>query len=133
MEDKTQIKDISSYLQNMSKGIEDKLFFTKHLPKNKSYLFIDFGCADGTLIGALLTIMGDKHVYIGYDTEEKMISYARSKFDLSPNRIMFTSKWKEVESMYKSCRDLDYEVVVILSSVIHEIYAYGTPESITQD
>ena len=38
----------------MAKGMEDKLFFLNELPKNYEYTFVDFGCADGTLINYLV-------------------------------------------------------------------------------
>ena len=40
----------------MAKGMEDKLFFLNEPPKNYEYTFVDFGCADGTLINYLVSI-----------------------------------------------------------------------------
>lgn len=125
-----EIKDISSYLQNMSKSIEDKLFFTKFLP-GKQYIFIDFGCADGTLISVLRNIYGRRCFYIGYDKSPEMIKYAESKCEDTEGTTYFTANWEDVISIINLHPELP--VVLILSSVIHEIYSYGTDEMIAKD
>lgn len=126
-----EIKDISSYLQNMSKGIEDKLFFTKFLPKDK-YVFIDFGCADGTLLNVLRDIYGDSCTYIGYDKSPEMIAYAESKCEDTKGIMYFTASWGTVRTAALNAGS-GKAIVLILSSVIHEIYSYGTIESIEED
>lgn len=121
--------DIHSYNQNMTKGLEDKLFFIKHLnlDKDKSYLFVDFGCADGVLLDTLYGIMETNglHCYfIGYDISEMMINLAKTKFSHYPaDNVLFTNNWTAVKDKLKSHYDM--ESVLILSSVIHEVYSYS--------
>ena len=123
--------DIKSYTENMSKGLDDKLFFLSRInfTDGRPYLFVDFGCADGVLLTALSKILSEKHVhayYIGYDISETMIDFARTKFDDPDVSIMFTTNWNEVEekvSLYSGMTS-----VLILSSVIHEVYSYANLE-----
>lgn len=48
MEIGAKFKNITSYNLKMTKSLEDKLFFVEKFPKNENYIFVDFGCADGT-------------------------------------------------------------------------------------
>ena len=45
-------KNIKSYNDSMRKSLNDKLFFLEFLPED-DYTFVDFGCADGSVISAL--------------------------------------------------------------------------------
>ena len=118
------IKDIKSYNDNMIKGMEDKLFFLNHLP-DQSYIFVDFGCADGTLINTMCNMesVHFPNVYIGYDTSETMINLAKTKWNWSKrDHVHFTTDWKEVETLVSGKFP---KKVLILSSVIHEVYSYA--------
>ena len=124
-------KSIASYNNAMSKNIDDKLFFIDFLPKSPM-LIVDFGCADGTLISKMYELYNEGNnntliKYIGFDISEEMINLAKTKFDYCTNQVSFTSNWKEVETELLSYTG--YKVLV-LSSVIHEVYSYGTEESI---
>ena len=120
-------ENLKAYNENMSKGMEDKLFFLEHLPKENGYIFVDFGCADGALINMLHHLCSSGNQYIGFDISETMIDLAKSKMTYSPKNVLFTSDW----------RDVQYELlgsslkkVLILSSVVHEVYSYGTEKDI---
>ena len=113
---------IEYYNNQMSKGLEDKLYFLEHLPKNKEYIFVDAGCADGTLINMVRQKLGDDHQYVGYDISENMIDLAKSKMIESPVNVTFTSNWEDVSKLLSYYKQ--YTKVVILSSVIHEVYSY---------
>lgn len=126
----TAIKDIKSYNDNMIKGIEDKLFFLNLLPKSR-YIFVDFGCADGTLINTMCNIGSFPNTYIGYDTSDIMINLAKTKWNWSKkDDVCFTSDWKEVESIIS---DKFSKKVLILSSVIHEVYSYAKSQEDIKD
>ena len=118
-------KNLSLYNASMRKGLEDKLFFLEYLPED-NYTFVDFGCADGSVIGALCTIYPDKrglNTYIGYDISSDMISLAKTNFDGDVDEeVVFTSDWKEVIGELSKSKS---KKVLILSSVIHEVYSYG--------
>ena len=118
-------KNLSLYNASMRKGLEDKLFFLEYLPED-NYTFVDFGCADGSVLGALCAMYPSKkglNTYIGYDISFDMIALAKTNFsgDIDEN-IVFTSYWKDVQKELKKSNN---KKVLILSSVIHEVYSYG--------
>ena len=125
-------KNLSSYNLEMSKGMEDKLFFLNKLPKSETgYCFVDFGCADGAMINALTSICDiEKDFFIGYDISETMINLARSNYHgPSKAKVRFYSDWHNI---FPGILGQPQKTVLILSSVIHEVYSYGTDESIKE-
>lgn len=121
-------KDIASYNENMSKGLVDKMFFLNDIELNneKKYLFVDFGCADGFLTDALYDVLSKRGIaayYVGYDISEDMIDLAKTRFNHNATNVMFTYKWDEVIEYMKQYENT--EKVLILSSVIHEVYSYS--------
>ncbi len=132
MEIGIDFKNIISYNENMAKGLTDKLFFLEkiHFNPEKYYLFVDFGCADGVLIDAMYNILTEKNIaasFIGYDISETMIELAKTKFNHYTDMVRFTSSWDEVEESVKKYTNM--ESVLILSSVIHEVYSYAENNS----
>ena len=127
-----KFKNIEFYNDQMRKPMEDKMFFIKHIP-NDAYTFVDFGCADGTMLNCLCDVYGDEyknHTFIGYDISECMINIAKSNFHGKIDTdINFYNNWAEVVEKLKGD---EKKKVLILSSVIHEIYSYGTNASIVQ-
>lgn len=130
-----QFTNLESYNQNMAKGLQDKLFFLTKLPINDGdeWLIVDFGCADGTLIGALASIFkgsGIQAKLIGYDISETMVNLAKKKYNslsevnISGKNLIvnFTSNWKQVNQYIKYSKG---KKAVVLSSVIHEVYSYA--------
>ena len=128
MEIGAKFVDLSSYNENMAKGIEDKLFFLKHLEKDKEYIFVDFGCADGSLISAMYELFNKegctKNKYVGYDISETMIDFAKTKFNFPTNDVTFTTDWDTVEE--KLVQYNGKKKVLVLSSVIHEVFSYAS-------
>lgn len=104
------------YLSRMADAVKDKLFFIEHLPANVG-VFVDYGCADGALIAELANIYPNAD-FIGYDTNENFIARAEER---GITNAVFTSNWEQVK----------YSIgcsfgprVLILSSVLHEVYTY---------
>lgn len=128
--------DLAYYNENMRKGMEDKLFFLDNLKinKSKSYIFVDFGCADGVLIDTLYGIMTDAGInayYIGYDISETMIELAKTKFSHNAYNVLFTTDWDAVKEKVETYSAM--ESVLILSSVVHEVYSYSKyPQDINE-
>lgn len=112
------ITDLSGYISKMKKGIGDKLFF---LDKINIDTLIDFGCADGSLLGKI-DKMNLNIKLIGYDIDPEMINIAKSQY---PN-INFYSNWPEIIENI----DNRGNTAILLSSVIHEIYSYGSTNEI---
>lgn len=110
------IQNYSVYNEGMKKSLLDKIFF---MDKIDAKVIVDFGCADGTLIHFLHSLFPE-YQYIGYDTDEEMLRQAREKFD-DDLSVFFTSSWDEVITYSSHTTS-----AIVLSSVIHEVYAYGT-------
>ena len=73
--------NLTFYNEQMRKSMEDKLFFLKQLPAEDNYVFVDFGCADGTMLNILSDMLESnplKYSYIGYDISDTMINLAKA-------------------------------------------------------
>lgn len=126
-----KFRDINSYNNDMKKSMEDKLYFLDHLPDNRSFTFVDFGCADGSMTNELCNIFRGigLQVNIGYDCSSEMIRLAKSKFyGHMDDCVMFTNSWNEVMEKVELYRQITTSVLV-LSSVIHEVYSYAKDDS----
>lgn len=130
----TEFKDIESYNQKMTGSMGDKLFFINKLSPLDNYIFVDFGCADGTLIKTLYGIYGDSCRYVGYDKSKEMIDFAKKNFEevINHDEVRFTNDWIDVVAAIRGERAWGRKPVLILSSVIHEIYSYGTEKDIQE-
>lgn len=113
----TPIANVDAYINGMNKGIQDKLFF---LNKIKIKTLVDFGCADGTLLNEIHKIFPDIEL-IGYDIDETMMQISRERYP----EINFYSDWNQVIEKVKGD-----DTALLLSSVIHEVYSYGTSSEI---
>lgn len=112
------IKNLNDYTQKMSLTMKDKLFFVE---KIKTSVYIDYGCADGTLLCELDAIYNDHNItYIGYDRSNEMIELAKSKWG-GIGKVLFTSNFEELLTYLQKCKD----AILILSSVLHEILSQG--------
>ncbi len=119
MEKKTEvgIRNMEMYLELMKKGMYDKLFFFDKLFESVD-TFVDFGCADGSMLRSLHFLSPSSRL-IGYDISEQMIDIAKENM---PEAEFYTD-W--------SCIDLrGGEGCVTLSSVIHEVYCYSSAEDV---
>ena len=112
----TPISNVEEYIKGMNKGIEDKLFF---LDKVNISTLVDFGCADGTLLNMIHSINPEINL-IGYDIDDTMMKISREKY----TDIGFFSEWNDV------IEKVDGDTALLLSSVIHEVYSYGTSKEI---
>jgi hypothetical protein len=121
--------------------MEDKLFFLKQLPAEDNYVFVDFGCADGTMLNTLSDMLEhnrNKYSYIGYDISDTMINLAKANFHGDADTdIHYFTDWKDVEKQLKTyiTPGTYYEqkkYVLILSSVIHEVYSYSNMKQILE-
>jgi hypothetical protein len=128
--------NINYYNKEMQKGMDDKLFFLNKLPKNQHYIFVDFGCADGSMINTLSSILEsdefkNMHIpndYIGYDISENMINIAKTNYHGPIDaKVDFTNKWYDVQHILELNEQYNHNAksVLILSSVIHEVYSYA--------
>ena len=115
------IDNLDKYLDDMSKGFKDKLFF---LDKINLDVLVDFGSADGQMLNNLSKIK-PKMTLIGYDIDEDMIKQSKAKYP----HITFTDNWSEVESLLRR-KGVNNKKGILLSSVIHEVYSYAGGKNI---
>lgn len=116
------INDYTTYIEGMQKSLEDKLFWKNAyimIPEDYDTI-VDFGCANGALLHKFLN---DKdyagQTLIGIDNNKEMRKLAKEKI---PSLITLPE-----------LSDIDlwgHKALLNLSSVIHEVYSYGTLESI---
>lgn len=123
---------ISSYNENMAKHMMDKLFWLKYVPDDKPVLYVDFGCADGTMLNYLREINHNEgrlfNTYIGYDICDTMINLAKTNFNGDKGHfetVEFVSSWDKVKEIMDTHANKTKHKVLILSSVIHEVYSYA--------
>lgn len=122
MEIGKRFENLQAYNQQMAKSLEDKLFFLNQLPREDGYAFVDFGCADGTLIDALYHILPSNNLFVGFDVSDQMIDLAKTKRTDSPNNVLFTTNWRDVQYAIDV---KGKKKVLILSSVVHEVFSYA--------
>ena len=108
------MKDINIYNDRMRKSMLDKIFF---IDKVEATVFVDFGCADGTMI-KMLNGLFPEYKYIGYDNNPEMINLA----DANTNSVncIFFSDWSKLLIELETYHKEDGKCL-ILSSVLHEI------------
>lgn len=116
------ISNYEFYNKEMSKGLEDKLFFMDKIVFSH---LLDYGCANGMLIESMAEFFPYKK-YIGYDFDEKMIKLSKDKHI---SNAKFFSDLKHANLNMSPDKSMN---AVLCSSLIHEVYSYGTNESIEQ-
>lgn len=110
------ISNYNVYTNLMANGIEDKLFFFDFLRKHPEIdKFIDFGCADGTLLSYVHKEFPNLNLY-GIDESQEMIE--RAKMKVSCNLLQS----KELPVI-----DRKNVTALNLSSVLHEVFFYSCP------
>ena len=121
------IKNLEQYNISMRKALDDKLFFLEYLKNIDG--FEDFGCADGTLLKAVGEHFPQMFL-LGVDMNEDMLK--RCKKNLREEDFNFALNHSTAPFTYTSWRgaDLCDKMALNLSSVLHEVYSYGTPQSI---
>lgn len=118
------IADADRYTLELSRSLVDKVFF---IDKTDAGLFVDFGCADGALLGFIDRIYPGVSL-LGYDNDESMLERARER---NPgNGIAYTSSWEDVDAAIRAHREDGVKSCLVMSSVIHEAYSYLPPEDI---
>lgn len=114
----TPIANITSYNDRMRRSMLDKIFFMKH---HEVEVYFDYGCADGSMIEFMQQILPESF-YIGYDNDPEMIELARAKN--IPNAIFYTNFNDAVIDLEFNSMMEGKKVMLVLSSVIHEVYSY---------
>ncbi|MBR6045574.1 MAG: methyltransferase domain-containing protein [Ruminococcus sp.] len=117
--DENRISDLEIYLIRMQRSILDKMFFVDKVFEPFDTI-VDFGCANGELIKAM-SQMFPEYRYVGYDISPEMIGAAKKNVP----GAQFCTSWDELGVSFESS-------LLNISSTIHEVWSYGTPESIAE-
>lgn len=116
------LSNITRYNSEMKKSLIDKIFF---LDKVDSEIFVDFGCADGVLLG-FMEKMFPEFTYIGYDIAEEELVAAKK----NTSAALF-SDWDKLMAHLKEIRN-GRKVTVICNSLIHEVYSYSNDKEVKE-
>lgn len=120
--DTYSINDLSGYTNNMATSMYDKLWFLNHFfAWDEIEAVLDYGCADGVMIEYLHSIFPGKEFY-GYDISNIMINLASERCNGYGN---FSTNLDCIMQNINPKRTL-----VILNSIVHEIYSYSPDEEI---
>lgn len=116
------IADNDWYNAEMAKSLIDKIYF---LDKVDAHMFVDFGCANGVMLGFIEKVFPGLTL-VGYDVNQEMIQMARER-DLGSS-VVYTSDWTEVVRLVKEYKATapsdDNKVCLVLSSLLHELHSY---------
>lgn len=122
---KNKINNLEVYNSAMEKTMLDKIFF---LDKVDADIYVDFGCATGKMFEYISFFQPDA-MFIGYDTSSEMVEQAQKKFKNKIN-FLFSSDWNDIYGNIMSVKKNGGKTCLILSSVIHEVYEYGTAHDV---
>jgi hypothetical protein len=121
------VPDLDHYNREMGKGFLDKLFFADQIDAD---VIVDYGCADGRMLGILQTLFPERD-YIGFDISEREIERAR----IAHPNIDFFSDYADVEAaldgrLKRGSQTEKAKRAVVCSSIIHEVLSYGNRDEI---
>jgi hypothetical protein len=114
------IPDMGAYEAGMRRSLIDKAFF---LDKIDADLIVDYGCADGALLGFVRHLFPETRC-VGYDISQEQLGRAR---EAVPG-ILVTDDWELVRA---ACAEVGPDrVAVVANSLMHEVYSYGGREDV---
>ena len=119
----TSLKEIDRYNASMRKSMIDKIYF---LDKVEADVFIDFGCADGSMLKMCQALFPD-NTYYGYDCDPEMIKAAEKNCEGLP--INFVHPESNLRKLVADYKARGKKICLVFSSVLHEVYHYG-PKSV---
>lgn len=118
----TFIPAMQTYIERMRLSMPDKVDYLERI--ENAGIIVDFGCADGAML-KYLKAENPERICIGYDISEPMLALARK----DSMGVEFSSDWQDVCDKVKEARKANPgKSVLVLSSLIHEIYAYLPPK-----
>jgi hypothetical protein len=129
-----EIADMAKYQNRMARSMMDKLFWVDKIPFNDGDLVLDFGCADGTLLRHASHWLPEATL-LGYDSSPEALPPSdRTGESVSEHpedmKITYQDDWGLVTKFLERSQRRNQKTTVVLSSLIHEVYHYGTPEDV---
>lgn len=121
-----KISDYGTYTGGMRKSMTDKTWFLNMIDGAKK--IVDYGCADGALLQYIADAMPGVFDLMGIDIDDRMLDLAAERLNIGTHEsvivLMKPKAFKDVFGKHTHTACLN------CGSVIHEVYSYGTPESI---
>lgn len=111
------IADLGTYNSGMRKSMQDKLWFLDFWDDDDIRTVYDYGCADGTLLSLVHQERPDVGL-IGYDNNLEMLEKAADS---------------GIHCTHTPMESASPGTLTVVSSVLHEIHAYGTEEDVSDD
>ena len=97
----------------------DKMFFVDKIFEPIDTI-LDFGCANGILIGVMRALFPE-YSYVGYDISPEMIERAKENLP----ECAFYQNWEDIKLEPQNS-------LINISSTVHEVYSYGTEASVAE-
>ena len=120
----------NEYTTEMAKSAYDKLGFVDKIFEPISVI-VDFGCADGAVTRLMRTFYNpDETRILGYDLPEIIPVYNEEDVN---NNIYFLNALESMKFLISTWRDerkKNGKVLLVMNSVLHEIYNYMSPAEI---
>lgn len=113
------ITDLDFYNNEMDKGTKDKLWFLEVLPETPA-LIVDYGCATGAQLAEIGRLLPDVEL-VGMDVDSDMLARATARSNMQPVLV---------NPQHIDYYPQSHPAVLVLSSVIHEVYSYCTLDQI---
>lgn len=123
-----KISDYGVYTDGMRKSMADKTWFLDKI--DGATEIVDYGCADGALLQYIYDAMPGVFDLVGIDIDEEMLNLAADRLNDSSDakhKVLLTQP--EPYRVW-AAGDCD-RTCLNCSSVIHEVYSYGTNESVS--
>ena len=120
-----KISNFEIYTQRMNASVLDKLFWADKIYEPIDTI-IDFGCADGALLGAYKRLFCDTEKLphlIAVDNSTEMLNAAKQK--LGNDGVEYAESLDKILKRRTICKN----GLLLLSSVLHEVFSYGDGES----
>ena len=118
-----RISDYGTYTEGMRKSMADKTWFLDKIDGADE--IVDYGCADGALLKYISDAMPNVFVLTGVDIDEEMLKRAQKNIK---NATLTTPEAFSEETEFT--KFMNARACLNCGSVIHEVYSYGTAESI---
>lgn len=116
------IENLEIYNERMNKSILDKMFFLDKIPDD--VVIVDWGCGNGKLLDRIKSLF-PYNTYMGYDISNTMMHLCKKNL----NDIFVTSDLDNLINKLNNYEEKD--IVINLSSVIHEVYSYKNTNEIS--
>lgn len=117
-----KISDYGTYTDGMRKSMVDKTWFLGKIDGTEE--IVDYGCADGALLRYIADAMPGVFKLVGIDNDANMLQLAKDNLPRSVELI--------TPDQFNGLSRNNHRTCLNCGSVIHEVYSYGTEESINK-